>query len=224
MPEHAHPLLSRSSDRLAIYFTLGMALNYQRDSYALWRACTQMFEDTATSWVFDPVSAAAATRAKLADALVRHRVALQPNRHPEIWARNASGLVQHSDCSVRRLFENHGYALGGVKTFMSANKHSFPYLCGPKILNYWLYVMSEYLDWPFVGRSALSVAPDRHVIAASRKLGLVGSDEADGSVLSLLVADRWRAVLVPTHLLPIDIHTPLWLWSRAGFPDITSAR
>jgi len=52
MPEDVYPR-SASTDDLASYFTLGMCLNYQRNSYALWRACTSMFEDPTTRWAFD---------------------------------------------------------------------------------------------------------------------------------------------------------------------------
>jgi hypothetical protein len=45
MPEDVHPRTAESTDELASYFTLGMCLNYQRDSYALWRACTRAFND-----------------------------------------------------------------------------------------------------------------------------------------------------------------------------------
>jgi hypothetical protein len=71
MPEDAHPPLERTSESLARYFTLGMALNYQRSSYALWRACTAAFEDPQTAWVFDPASAAAAEPGLLREALLK---------------------------------------------------------------------------------------------------------------------------------------------------------
>ncbi len=223
MPEDVHPPLGRSSDQLAIYFTLGMALNYQRNSYALWRACTAMFDDMATQWAFDPERVANSDPAALAGALLRHRVALQPNRHPQIWRRNAVGLVRHAGASVESLFRSQGYDVGAVRDFIQVRKVDFPYLCGPKIANYWLYVMSSYLDWPIVNRAALSVAPDRHVIAASLKLGLVAVDEAHGAALTVRVAERWRETLAGVGLLPIDLHTPLWLWSRAGFPESSPA-
>ncbi len=73
-----------------------MCLNYQRNSYALWRACTAAFDDPATRWVFEPAAVAGAAAGALADALLAHRVALQPNRHPAIWRANALGLVEHA--------------------------------------------------------------------------------------------------------------------------------
>jgi hypothetical protein len=218
MPEDAHPRLPADSDQLAAYFTLGMALNYQRNSYALWRACTAMFEDPGAAWAFDPAAVAAAEPEALAEVLLRHRVALQPNRHPQIWRRNAEGLVAHAGGSVRALFERCDFDLGRIRQFIADYKTEFPYLCGPKIANYWLYVMSSYLDWPTTNRAALSVAPDRHVVAGSIRLGLVRDGEHPD--MPRQVAARWGEVLANAALLPIDLHTPLWLWSRAGFPPI----
>ena len=150
--------------------------------------------------------------------LLHYRVALQPNRHPVIWARNAAGLVRHAGGSVRALFEQAGWDLAAVRAFLQAHKADFPYLCGPKLANYWLYVMSSYMDWPLVGRASLSVAPDRHVIAAAVELGLVAAAEATPG----RVAGRWAAMADRAGMSPIDLHTPLWLSARAGFPSLAS--
>ncbi len=223
MPEDAHPPLDRSSEALARYFTLGMALNYQRSSYALWTACTAAFEDPETGWVFDPAIVAEADEADLRDALLKHRVALQPSRHPDIWRRNAEGLVRHAGGSVRTLLERRGWDMGAVKALLAAEKASFPYLGGPKISNYWLYVLCSYMSWPLVNRQALTVAPDTHVVAASRRLELVDPAALDGPLLVSRVADAWRRILDASGYAPIDMHTPLWLWSRGGFASLEAA-
>src|SRR4051812_41190437 len=54
MPEDIHPRLDRASQDLAHYFTFGMALNYQRNSYSLWRSCTAAWDDEHTKWIFVP--------------------------------------------------------------------------------------------------------------------------------------------------------------------------
>lgn len=74
-------------------------------------------------------------------------------------------------------------------------KMNFPYLGSNKICNYWLYVMEQYTDVKFVDRENITVAPDTHVIQAS----------------------RWQEILKGTDLFPIDVHTPMWLWSRGKF-------
>ena len=217
MPEDVHPRLEAGSEALARYFTLGMALNYQRSSYALWKACTAAFEDPETAWVFDPASVANVPPHDTKNALLKHRVALQPSRHPDIWRRNAEGLTRHANGRVRELLANCGWDIAEIKAMLAANKPSFPYLSGPKISNYWLYVLSSYMSWPLTNRAALSVAPDRHVVAASRRLGLVSPSDPDGPLLASQVADRWAAILAGSGFAPIDMHTPLWLWSRGGF-------
>jgi hypothetical protein len=222
MPEDAHPALDPSSEVLARYFTLGMALNYQRSSYSLWKACTAAFEDPETGWVFDPASVAETSEAALRGALLKHRVALQPARHPAIWRRNAEGLVRHAGGLVRTLLESRDWDIAAAKALLAAEKPSVPYLSGPKISNYWLYVLSSYMSWPLVNRQALTVAPDTHVLAASRRLGLIAEGEQDGPLLVSRVADAWRRILDGSGYAPIDLHTPLWLWSRGGFVALAS--
>ena len=38
----------------------------------------------------------------------------------------------------------------------------------------------------------------------------------------IAVANAWIKALAGSGLAPIDVHTPLWLWSRAGFPLLTA--
>ena len=59
-----------------------------------------------------------------------------------------------------------------------------------------------------------------HVIQASLKLGLINEDEYSLSNNAILVAEKWKELLKNTKYDPIDIHTPLWLWSRGGFKEV----
>ena len=88
---------------------------------------------------------------------------------------------------------------------------------GNKICNYWLYVMEQYTDVRFVDRENITVAPDTHVIQASERLGLITSKETVMGNVQEIVANRWKEVLMETDLVPIDVHTPMWLWSRGKF-------
>ncbi|MEZ4518722.1 MAG: hypothetical protein R3C44_18540 [Chloroflexota bacterium] len=99
------------------------------------------------------------------------------------------------------------------------HKRAFPYLSGEKIFNYWLYVIDSYTSTDLLNRNAITVAPDTHVIQASIKLGLL-SDKDAANKNRQDIAKKWAYLLEGTGLAPIDIHTPLWLWSRAGFPAI----
>jgi len=221
MPEDAAPPLARDSRALAHYFTLGMALNYQRNSYSLWKSCTAAWDAPADRWVFDPGAVMAQDAATLRQTLVRHRVALQPNNHVRNWRTICESLVAEYDGDVRILFAQCNGDIGAIKERVRGAKKQFPYLGGTKICNYWLYVMLNYTDLGLTGKAALNVAPDTNVMAASVALDLISQAERMRSDASELTAARWRDLLAGTDLNPIDVHTPLWLWSRAGFPAIT---
>ena len=220
MPEDAAPKLGRRSRELALYFTLGMALNYQRNSYALWKSCTAAWGTVEDRWVLDPNAVMARDVEALRETLVRHRVALQPNNHTRNWRTICESLAADYGGDVRVLFARCGGDIAAIKALVSGAKKQFPYLGGTKICNYWLYVMLNYTDLGLTGKAALNVAPDTNVMAASVVLGLISEAERAASGGSELTAERWRALLAETALDPIDVHTPLWLWSRAGFPAI----
>lgn len=104
-----------------------------------------------------------------------------------------------------------------IKEYIVGNKKKFPYLSGPKILNYWLYVMTQYTAIDLAGREYITVAPDTHVIQASIKLGLIKDEDKSRADIREYVSTLWEEVFYDTEYCPIDVHTPLWLWSRNGF-------
>lgn len=218
MPEDAHPPVSPDSARLYHYFTLGMALNYQRNSYALWKAATATFLDADTACVFDPKTVAGLSDEELRKRIVRHRLALQPQKQTAVWRRICKGICELLDGDVRQLFRQSGRDVLEIRDFVQReHKSSFPYLSGPKIVNYWLFVMDQYTDAKLVNRRELTVAPDTHVVQSSIRLGLVAPSVRDGATVAQVVSAAWSEVLAGTDIAPIDVHTPLWLWSRSGF-------
>ena len=77
--------------------------------------------------------------------------------------------------------------------------------------------MEQRTDLQFCDREAITIAPDTHVIQASVRLGLLSPEEAQGPEAQRLTAERWSRLLAGSGLVPIDLHTPLWLWSRGKF-------
>ena len=152
MPEDANPGLSKESERNYLFFTLPMALNYQRNSYRLWEVAKSTYEDTDVVAVFSPRRVVDMHTDELRKKLLKYKVALQPNRHPEIWMRLCQTFEFEFDGSVKNLlFRNH-FTVAKIKEYMTANKKMFPYLSGAKIMNYWLYVISQYTDSVFVDK------------------------------------------------------------------------
>lgn len=217
MPEDANPGLIVGSRENALYFTLPMALNYQRSSYALWESAAATWADDVTRDVFFPETVVCMSDEALRKRLLEHRLALQPNRHPAIWRRLCETFMEDFSGDVRELFELCDHSVARVREYFAKNKKRLPYLGGEKIMNYWLYVMEQRGGVNFVDREQITVAPDTHVIQSSRQLGLISENEAERSDVRALVAERWEALLKGSDLAPIDFHTPMWLWSRGGF-------
>lgn len=209
-----------SAEKLPDVITLGMALNYQRNSYSLWKSVAEAFVDPKTNWVFDLSRASAASIEDLREALVAHKIALQPNKHPIIWHKIAASLLQNG--GAEQFILNHNSSITQLKEdVQKINKPNFPYLSGPKIFNYWLYVMESYCGVRWIDREEITIAPDTHILQASVMLGIVSESVLDGSAKSRdFVAQTWKDLLHGSGLAPIDVHTPLWLWSRGGFIEV----
>jgi hypothetical protein len=217
MPEDSNPGLDRTSKDNYIYFTLPMALNYQRNSYTLWECANKAYVDDSTRDVFDVEAVVAMSEEQIRDKLVKYKVALQPNKQPVIWKTICETIQTDFQGDIRQLFIQNSYSVSEIKEYIAKNKKKFPYLGGTKICNYWLYVMEQYTDAKFLDRENITVAPDTHVIQASEKLGIITAEESKNGNVQDIVATRWSDILKGTDLVPIDIHTPMWLWSRGKF-------
>lgn len=217
MPEDENPHLDKASKQNYMYFTLPMALNYQRNSYVLWECANRMYADECARIVFDSEAVCSMSEAVLQKYLVEYKVALQPNKQPVIWKRLCETIENNLEGDIRNLFILNDFSVAKIKEYIQINKKDFPYLGGNKICNYWLYVLEQYTDIKFVDRENITVAPDTHVIQASQKLGVISEEESQLSNVQIILAERWKELLKGTDLKPIDIHTPMWLWSRGKF-------
>lgn len=220
MPEDENPGLNISSKENYLYFTLPMALNYQRNSYKLWEAANHTYEDELTADCFCPQAVIQISLELLREKLLKYKVALQPNKQPIIWRTLCSTIHEQFNDDIRNLFIQEKFSVANIKKYITENKSRFPYLGGKKILNYWFYVLEQYTDISFADRENISIAPDTHIIQASLKLGIIEETELDRQDLQDIVAERWQEILKDTCYCPIDIHTPLWLWSRGKFKVI----
>ena len=223
MPEDSHPHFSNKESRLA-YFTLPMALNYQRDSYKLWEAALKTFNDPTTRFVFDVAKVSKASEEDVRKALMKYKVALQPNKHINTW-RTIAKTIHDTWGSFTKLFEvSEDDFLNLKQTVQIDYKKGFPYLSGPKIFNYWSFIISTYGGINLLNRGYIEIAPDTHITQCSVKLGVITEEEAE-TLTKDVIPQRWRELLKKSAINPIDMHPPLWFWSRNGFlftlPDVS---
>ena len=221
MPEDANPKFQKDSLENYLYFTLPMALNYQRNSYTLWESALKTYKDEETKFVFSPKVCLEKSFEEVQYSLTKYKVALQKQKQTEIWLALCNTFVEMFDGDIRKLFDKLDNDVNRIRDFIQKeNKKKFPYLSGTKICNYWLYVIYQYTDRRYKNIECLTVAPDTHVCKATHRLGLITDEELNSSNVQQIVIERWQEVLKNTKYKQIDIHTPLWLWSRNGFKEI----
>lgn len=217
MPEDSNPHFSNQEKEIRFaYFSLPMALNYQRNSYELWKSALKTYEDKKTKDVFDIKAVSKMSKDDLREKLTKYKLALQPNKHIETWQR-ISETISENWGSFTVLFEASEYDFLKLKEVVQVEyKKGFPYLSGPKIFNYWSFILNSYCDANLKNSDFIDIAPDTHITKCSVLLGVLTEQEAD-TLSKDEISEKWRVLLQDTGINPIDMHPPLWFWSRNGF-------
>lgn len=217
MPEDSSPEFSEEEKEARLtYFTLPMSLNYQRDSYKLWEAALKTYEDDECKTVFDIQTSSDLGEEKLRELLTKYKVALQPNKHIASWQK-ISKTISENWGSIDNLLESVEYDFLILKdTVQKQYKKGFPYLSGPKIFNYWSFIIQEYGKVELKNSEFIEIAPDTHITKCSVRLGVITKEESE--LLSKEeISERWREILHGSGINPIQMHPPLWFWSRNNF-------
>lgn len=214
-----HPNVDISSRENYLYFTLAPCLNFQRSSPALWVSALKTYQDPETNYLFFPEKVTKTSREKVQKDLMKHKLALQKNKHTDIWMIISKAFHELYEDDPRKMFEESGWDIKKVlQTLLFDKRKNFPYLSGPKLSNYWLYILTFYTDAKnkFKNKQELSIIPDTHIIQSTLKLGIT-------PVLSspLIVTQAWKQLLEGSELSPSDMHAVLWNWSRNNFlPEV----
>lgn len=221
MPEDENPNLEKSSKENFNYFTLPMALNYQRNSYKLWESAKKTYIDPETNFIFNTKDVINSSFEDVQRALIKYRLALQKDKQTQIWIKLCNTIENLLNGDIRNIFKINNFDVNKIRKYMQIeHKKDFPYLSGNKLCNYWMYVMYQYTDVKYINREALTIAPDIHVLRSSVKLEIITEKEFNSSNAQIICIENWNKILKGTKFAPIDIHTPLWLWGRSGFKEI----
>lgn len=212
-----NPGLPNGSRENYLYFTLPVCINFQRNSPAMWAAALATWNDEATRYVFFPEKLATAPLEQVRANLVKHRLALQPNKHVLIWTTIARTLHDHYQDDPRAIIAEADSDAGKLITLLQkTHRARFPYLSGPKLSNYWPFILSHYTDVQFANAQEISIIPDTHVLQSSAQLGLT---LANATPLQVELA--WKELLRDSGINPSQVHPVLWNWSRNKFrPEV----
>lgn len=217
MPEDSNPGFSGNDVEIRLaYFTLPMALNYQRDSYKLWESVLKTWQDEETRKVFDVVKVSKMSDDELRSYLIKYKVALQPNKHIATWKNISNTISKEWGSFANFIKATDGDFLVLKDMVQTKHKKQFPYLSGPKIFNYWSFILGEYAKVDWSNKEFIEIAPDTHITQCSVLLGVITKDEAV-KLSKDDISEKWRVLLKGSGITPIEMHPPLWFWSRNGF-------
>jgi hypothetical protein len=149
---------------------------------------------------------------------MKYRLAMQPVRHTHNWIEISRAIAQQWGGIIQLLDACDRDFLALREVVQHEHKKSFPYLSGPKLFNYWAFILVRNCGVKFSNSEYIDIAVDSHVRRASGRIGLISEAEAK-SLPPAEIARRWRAVLAGSPLRPVDLNIPLWMWSRSGFSD-----
>ncbi|RJO60838.1 hypothetical protein C4544_04340 [candidate division WS5 bacterium] len=217
MPEDSNPGFSKSQiEQKLSYFTLPMSLNYQRNSYELWKSALKTYEDRETRGVFDIREATKMSENELRKKLIKYKVALQPKKHISNWQTISQTVYKNWGSFSDLIKESENDFLKLKQIVQKDYKKGFPYLSGPKIFNYWSFIINKYCGVKLKNAEFIDIAPDTHITKCSVILNVISEDESE-KLSKDEISERWRRLLSGTDINPIDMHPPLWFWSRNGF-------
>ncbi len=177
--EHeVHPDLPLGSRENYLYFTLACCLNFRRSSVALWRSALDTFNDPDCRYLFMPEAVCERELDVIQHDLIKHRLALQFNRHPKIWVTICFTLANHYDGDPKNVLAEGAFNVPPVIQLLQRDKkHLFPYLSGRKLSNYWLFILSRFTDVRLTNLDQISIIPDSNVIKSTARLGLARAIE-----------------------------------------------
>lgn len=214
-----HPDLDKSCRESYLYFTLAPCLNFQRSSPALWASAFKTYADPETNYLFFPEKVVKKTREQIQKDLMKHKLALQKNKHTDIWIIISKAFHNLYNDDPRKLFEEADWDVAKIlHTLQIEKRKQFPYLSGPKLSNYWLYILTFYTDakQKFKNMQEISIIPDTHIIQSTAKLEITS-----GLSTPLVVSQLWKELLEGSKLSPSEMHAVLWNWSRNNFlPEV----
>ena len=179
----------------------------------MWKSALQTWQDVKTRYLFYPEKVIKQPRNKIQADLLKHKIALQKNKHTDIWIAISKTLHQSFKSDPRNLLAGVDYDVAKILQLVQKDrKKYFTHLSGPKMTNYWLMILSQYTDVKLKNMGEISIIPDTHVLQCSIKLGITNK-----KMNPVEVAKVWKVLLKGSNISPVQMHPVLWNWSRNNF-------
>lgn len=200
----------------ALFKTLTIALNYQRDADSHYRTFRELWHEK--HWLFEP--ATVVERKSLEDIIdvFKENGVRYPKKDAKIWNDICLKLYLEYESNPLNIFEEANYDFDKVEQTIRGNtlnegyiSTDFPYLRGQKIRPLWLRIMRSSLP-EYSGFEDTEVAVDTHIIGITNRI--CGTDYEDTPRDKEEIRQFWQRVCEPKDINPIQLDFPLWLINR----------
>lgn len=214
---HQHevnPWLDKSSRENYLYFIMTCSLNFQRLSPNTRKSALATWQDENTRFVFFPEKVVERQEEEIRMALLKHKLALQPNKHIAIRKTISETWNTYFNNDPRNLFKQNDFdVLNILNVVQKEMKKQFPYLSWAKLSNYFLFILLEYSDLKLKNTSEISIIPDTHIMKSTKVLWIIEDKQTTPEEIAMLR----KELLEDTKYSPIDFHSILRNRSRNNF-------
>ncbi len=226
MPEDAPPRgVQRGSRQHALFITLTVTIDYQRDAHELWRAARSTYEDPATRFVFYPERLTVKSRPALVTALRRHGLSRKHHRDAGFWYAVASTLHRRWDDDPRRFVKACGCDAPTILDRLVKDRHDeegearndFPNLRGRKIGPLWVRMLHDNVGLPIRNLKKVPIPVDVHIARATFSLGVLrGRVRSSFTEVIPAIQGVWAEAADGVEHIALDYDEPLWYLSKFG--------
>lgn len=208
------------------FITFTMALDYSRDSLALWKASARLFNEH--SVVFEPSEVILADKDQVGTLLREYGVSQRHERDRDSWLRIAHSLADRATPEVNTAIEagtgDAAKLLAALRLDGRDGAPLFPLLRGPKIGSVWVRILAYPGGATLTSLEVVPVGVDVHVRRVTENLGLTATAGEDLERARRCIEDAWgddvraSGAAGPPGLedTPAALDPALWFFGKWG--------
>ena len=232
MPEDIVPnSLKRGSVEHALFITLTVAIDYQRDAPSLWESSRKTYDDPETRYLFNPGLLYEFSFKKIVEDMQKYKLSKKPEKDANIWRTVGVTFYKKWQSKTMKFIDDCKWDSIIILNRLKNDTHvyrgrifnDYPYLRGPKIGPLWLRMMRDNVG--VTGLKRLEEVPipvDIHVARATVATGVVrGQFKGRLGELFENIREAWFKSLVGLNalnraMIALDVDEPLWRLSKYG--------
>ena len=232
MPENLTPLgVITGSAQHAMFITMTVSIDYQRDAISLWDSSRKTFEDLQTRYLFHPQALYETPVNKIITDLNKYTLSKKHTQDASIWRRVGTTFYKNWDGNPFNLLKYFNYDAIKVLDMMKKSTHTdngkkawdYPFLRGDKIGPLWLKMLRDNVRIEeFKNLDSVPIPVDIHIARSTLALGIVkGKFEGRLEELFDYIRKAWSEGVKGLYIdgkpmIALDLDEPLWYLSKYG--------